>query len=73
MIVNAYLDITPQEWENIKKKYVKPGMYRIIKNTRREHKRCDDCHMYTSCTAYEGFCLETNDLVCGNNNCDNYQ
>lgn len=72
MIINAYLDVTDKEWEDIKK-HVKPDMYRIIKKNNRKHNRCDNCSMYTACSVYEGFCLETNELVCGNGTCDSYQ
>ena len=73
MIVNAYLKVTPEQWEKIKKKYVEPNMYHVVSSSKRKNKRCDDCNMYASCTAYEGFCLETNELVCGNSTCDSWQ
>lgn len=72
MIVNAYLDVTPKQWEEIKKNYVAPNMYHIVKNTNRKHKRCDDCMAYCPCTSYEGYCLEEEMLVDGSGTCEDW-
>lgn len=62
MIVNAYLNVTQEQWEEIK----------IVSNSKRKCKRCDDCKMYNPCSTYEGFCLETNELVDGNSTCESW-
>lgn len=72
MVVNAYLNVTQEQWEEIKKKYVEPNMYHIVSNSKRKCKRCDDCKMYNPCSTYEGFCLETNELVDGNSTCESW-
>lgn len=43
MIVNAYLNVTPKQWEEIKAKYVDSNMYHIIPNSRRKNRRCGTC------------------------------
>ena len=72
MVVNAYLNVTQEQWEEIKKKYVEPNMYHIVSNSKRKCKRCDDCKMYNPCSTYEGFWLETNELVDGNSTCESW-
>ena len=72
MIVNAYLNVTPEEWEEIKKKYVEPNMYHIVSDSKRKKKRCDDCGAYCPCSSYEGYCLEQECLVDGNDTCEEW-
>lgn len=48
MIVNAYLNVTQEQWEGIKEKYVEQNMYHIVSNSKRKCKRCDDCKMYNN-------------------------
>ena len=75
MIVNAYLKLTPKQWEEIKKKYVEPSMcstYHIVDNTNRKNKRCDDCSAYCPCSSYEGYCLEEEVLVAGCGTCEDW-
>ena len=72
MIVNAYLNVTQEQWEEIKKKYVEQNMYHIVSNSKRKCNRWDDCKMYNPCSTYEGFCLETNELVDGNFTCESW-
>lgn len=48
------------------------NMYHIVSNSKRKCKRCDDCKMYNPCSTYEGFCLETNELVDGNFTCESW-
>ena len=63
MLINAYLNVTAKQWEEIKEKYVEPNMYHTVKTTKRVHKRCDDCGAYCPCTSYEGYCLSAEELV----------
>lgn len=70
MLVNAYLKVTPAQWEEIKKKYVEPNMYHIVSSSRRKNKRCDSCGAYYPCTQYEGYCDNSGGLVDGNNTCE---
>lgn len=70
MIVNAYLKVTPEEWNRIKDAYVEPNMYHIVSNSKRKNRRCDECNAYNSCTSYEGYCAEMEELVDGNNTCE---
>ena len=72
MIVNAYLNVTQEQWKEIKEKYVESNMYHIVSNSKRKCKRCDDFKMYNPCSSYEGFCLETNELVDGNSTCESW-
>ena len=72
MIINAYLKVSPKEWEEIKKKYVEPNMYHIISDSRRKCKRCDDCSSYNPCSTYEGYCFESEELVDRNGTCENW-
>lgn len=39
MIVNAYLNVTQEQWEGIKEKYVEQNMYHIVSNSKRDCKR----------------------------------
>ena len=41
MIVNAYLKVTPKQWEEIREKYVESNMYHVISDSKRKTKRCD--------------------------------
>lgn len=70
MIVNAYLNVTPEQWEKIKNRYVERNMYHVVSNSKRKNKRCDDCSAYCTCSSYEGYCLESDGLVDGNDTCD---
>ena len=70
MIVNAYLKVTPKQWEEIKEKYVESNMYHILSNSKRKNKRCDDCGAYCPCSSYEGYCLEYAEVVEGSANCE---
>lgn len=70
MIINAYLKVTPKQWEEIKEKYVEQNMYHIMSNSKRKNKRCDECGAYCSCTSYEGYCMEEAGLVDGNGTCE---
>lgn len=72
MIVNAYLNVTPEQWEEIKEKYVEPNMYHIVSNSKRKTKRCDDCGAYCLCTSYEGYCCNVEGLVDCNGTCENW-
>ena len=72
MLVNAYLKVTPKQWEEIKEKYVESNMYHVISDSKRKNKRCDDCGAYCPCTQYEGYCLEEEGLVDGNDTCEEW-
>lgn len=72
MLVNAYLNVTPKQWEEIKEKYVEPNMYHVISNSKRKNKRCDECVNYCPCTRYEGFCVSEEGLVDGNDTCEDW-
>lgn len=72
MIVNAYLKVTPKQWEEIKAKYVEPNTYRIMSNSKRKCKRCEDCGAYNPCTSHEGYCLEEEGLVGKNETCEGW-
>ena len=70
MLVNAYLKVTPKQWEEIKEKYVEPNMYHVVSDSKRKNKRCDDCGAYCPCSSYEGYCLDEEALVDGNGTCE---
>lgn len=72
MIVNAYLNVTPKQWEEIKRKYVEPNMYHIVSKSKRKNKRCDECGAYRSCSSYEGYCCDEGCLVDSNSTCENW-
>lgn len=71
MIVNAYLKVSPKQWEEIKNKYVEANMYHVVENTKK-NKRCDNCQYYNRCTEYEGFCSKEEALVDAGSTCDIY-
>lgn len=72
MIVNAYLNVTPEQWEEIKGKYVEPNMSHVVSDSKRKTKRCDHCGSYCECTSYEGFCYMQEGLVDGNGTCEEW-
>lgn len=72
MIVNAYLKVTPKQWEEIRERYVESNMYHIISDSKRKNKRCDDCGAYCPCSSYEGFCMIEEDLVDANGTCESW-
>ena len=72
MIVNAYLKVTPKQWEEIKEKYVESNMYHIVSNSNRKNKRCDECGAYCPCSSYEGYCMEQEGLVDCNATCEDW-
>lgn len=72
MLVNAYLNVTPKQWEEIKEKYVETNMYHIVSNSKRKDKRCDECGAYCPCSSYEGYCCNEECLVDGNNTCEDW-
>lgn len=72
MIVNAYLKVTPKQWEEIKAKYVDANMYHIVSDSKRKKNRCDECSAYFPCSSYEGFCQCEESLVDANGTCEDW-
>ena len=72
MIVNAYLNVTQKQWEDIKEKYAEPNMYHIVSKSKRKCKRCDECSAYNPCTTYEGYSTEVEGLVDRNSTCESW-